>query len=180
MLEDNTFSLRVKSGKGVTAVWKTVMISLQMKKSLFIGMRSGFYYTPLIFGLVGMFGFYGFSGYLHAQTSESSSPQETEPFGQQVMISMESYAFTPSEILVKANEPVTLTLSNRSFLVPHNFLLDDPNGIRLVDEDISSGDTKAVTLTLTKVGSYSFYCDKQLLFFPTHREEGMEGRLTVR
>ena len=28
---------------------------------------------------------------------------------------------------------------------------------------------------MTKPGTYSFYCDKQLLFFPNHREEGMEG-----
>ena len=93
---------------------------------------------------------------------------------------MESYTFTPSEVVVKAGKPLTLTLSNQSFLVPHNFLLDDPSGIRLVDMDISSGDTKAVTLTLTESGIYPFYCDKQLLFFPTHREQGMEGRLIAR
>lgn len=180
MLEDNTFSLRVKSRKDVTLVWKTVMISFQMKGSFFIGIQSEFYYTRLILGLVVVIGYWSFSDGLHAQTSESSSSQVKEPFGQQVMIRMESYVFTPSEVVVKAGEPVTLTLSNQSFLVPHNFLLDDPSGIRLVDADISSGDTQAVTLTLTEPGIYPFYCDKQLLFFPTHREQGMEGRLIVR
>jgi plastocyanin len=102
------------------------------------------------------------------------------PFGQQVLISMESYSFTPFEVVVEAGKPVTLTLSNESFLVPHNFLLDDPSGIRLVDTDISSGDTQVVTLTLTEPGIYPFYCDKKLLFFPSHREQGMEGRLIVR
>ncbi len=180
MLEDNTFSLRVKSRKDVTLGWKTVMISFQMKGSFFIGVHSEFYYTRLILGLVVVIGFWSFSDGLHAQTSESSSPQVEEPFGQQVMISMESYVFTPSEVVVKAGESVTLTLSNQSFLVPHNFLLDDPSGIRLVDADISSGDTEALTLTLTEPGIYPFYCDKKLLFFPSHREQGMEGRLIVR
>ncbi len=180
MLEDNTFSLRVKSGKDVTLVWKTVMIFLLMKRSSIIDIFSVSHYTRLILSLVVVMGYWSFSDGLFAQTSESSLSPVDEPFGQQVMISMESYAFTPSEVVVKAGKPVTLTLSNQSFLVPHNFLLDDPSGIRLVDADISSGDTKAVTLTLTEPGIYHFYCDKQLLFFPTHREQGMEGRLIVR
>lgn len=180
MLEDNTFSLRVKSGKDVTLGWKVVMISLLMKSSFFIRVLSEFHYTRLVLSLVMVMGYWSFSEGLYAQTSESSLPSVEEPFGQQVMISMENYAFTPSEVVVKAGIPVTLTLSNQSFLVPHNFLLDDPSGIRLVDADISSGDTEAVTLTLTEPGIYPFYCDKQLLFFPTHREQGMEGRLMVR
>jgi plastocyanin len=93
---------------------------------------------------------------------------------------MESYKYSPSEVVVEVGKPVTLTLSNQSFLVPHNFLLDDPSGNRLVDADISSGDTQVVTLTLTEPGIYPFYCDKKLLFFPKHREEGMEGHLLVR
>ncbi|MDR4484229.1 MAG: cupredoxin domain-containing protein [Nitrospirales bacterium] len=145
-----------------------------------MGIHSESYYTQLMLGLVVVIGYWSFSYNLYAQISESSSPVVEEPFGQQVMISMESYVFTPSEVMVKMGKPLTLTLSNQSFLVPHNFLLDDPSGMRLVDVDISSGDTKAVTLTLTEPGIYPFYCDKQLLFFPTHREQGMEGRLIVR
>ncbi len=156
------------------------MISFRMNRSFFMGIHSEFYYTRLILSLVLVMGYWSLSDGLYAQTSESSLSLVEEPFGQQVMISMESYAFTPSEFVVKTGSPVTLTLSNQSFLVPHNFLLDDPSGIRRVDVDISSGDTKAVTLTLTEPGIYPFYCDKQLLFFPTHREQGMEGRLIVR
>jgi hypothetical protein len=29
-------------------------------------------------------------------------------------------------------------------------------------------------------GIYLFYCDKKLLFLPSHREKGMEGRLEGR
>ena len=180
MLEDNTFSLRVKREKDVTLIWKNVMIILLMRRSFILDIFSVNYYTRLLLGFVVVMGYGIFSDPLYAQSSPSSLPPVEEPFGQQVMIRMESYTFTPSEVVVKAGKPLTLTLSNQSFLVPHNFLLDDPSGIRLVDMDISSGDTKAVTLTLTESGIYPFYCDKQLLFFPTHREQGMEGRLIVR
>jgi plastocyanin len=152
-----------------------------MRKSFILDIFSVKHYTRLILSLVVVTGYWSFSDRPYAQSAESSLPPIVEePFGQQVMISMESYAFTPSEVVVKAGKPLTLTLSNQSFLVPHNFLLDDSSGTRLVDVDISSGDTKAVTLTLTEPGIYTFYCDKQLLFFPTHREQGMEGRLIVR
>jgi plastocyanin len=138
------------------------------------------YYTRLFMGLAVLVGQWGFPYGLYAQPADSSLPHMEAPFGQQVLISMESYSFTPFEVVVEAGKPVTLTLSNESFLVPHNFLLDDPSGIRLVDTDISSGDTQVVTLTLTEPGIYPFYCDKKLLFFPSHREQGMEGRLIVR
>jgi len=98
---------------------------------------------------------------------------------QEITIDMESYVFTPSEVTVANGKSLRLILRNQSFLVPHNFLLDDPDGIRILEADISSGETQAHTVTLTKPGIYLFYCDKQLLFFPTHREEGMEGRLIV-
>jgi len=145
-----------------------------------MGTLSVTHYTRLILGLAVAVGHWSFSDGLYAQTAESSLPAAQESVGQQVFINMESYAYTPSEVVVEAGKPVTLILSNQSFLVPHNFLLDDPSGLRLVDADISSGDTEVVTLTLTEPGIYPFYCDKQLLFFPTHREQGMEGRLIVR
>jgi len=131
-------------------------------------------------GLAVLVGQCDFSYGIYAQQAAPSLPHTEAPFGQEVTITMESYSFTPSEVVVEAGKPVTLTLSNESFLVPHNFLLDDPSGIRLVDADISSGDTRVVTLTLTEPGIYPFYCDKKLLFFPSHREQGMEGRLIVR
>ncbi len=98
---------------------------------------------------------------------------------QAIIIDMESYAFTPSEVKISSGKSVTLILRNQSFLVPHNFLLDDPQGKRILEVDISSGESQTHHLTLTDPGIYPFYCDKQLLFFPTHREEGMEGRFIV-
>ncbi len=94
-------------------------------------------------------------------------------------IVMESYEYSPSVVTVKVGIPFTLVLKNESFLVPHNFLLDDPQGNRVLERDVSSGESERVDLTLTQPGTYPFYCDKQLLFFPSHEEQGMKGRLVV-
>ena len=99
---------------------------------------------------------------------------------QHVVIVMESYQYTPSEILLDSGRTIRLTLKNESFLVPHNFLVDDPAGTRIIDLDVSSGDMQDVQFSPSVPGTYTFYCDKQLLFFPSHREQGMEGRFVVR
>ena len=89
-----------------------------------------------------------------------------------------SYFYRPNHLIVKVNVPVALTIRKESGIVPHNFVLKAPEaGIML---DISLEDEpQTVRFTPTKTGSYPFYCDKKLLFFPSHREEGMEGTLEV-
>jgi plastocyanin len=111
--------------------------------------------------------------------SQELLPQSEASNSREIVINMESYVFTPSEVTIDVGKPITLILNNQSFLVPHNFLIENPHGVRVLEADISSGETQTHTLTLTEPGIYPFYCDKQLLFFPTHREEGMEGRLIV-
>ena len=96
-----------------------------------------------------------------------------------ITIVMESYTFTPNTLTAEIGKPITLQLKNESFLVPHNFLLDSPSGIRLIEENVDSGEEATIQFTPTESGVYLFYCDKQLLFFPNHREEGMEGSITV-
>lgn len=111
--------------------------------------------------------------------SQELLPQSEASNSREIVINMESYVFTPSEVTIDVGKPITLILNNQSFLVPHNFLIENPHGVRVLEADISSGESQTHTLTLTEPGIYTFYCDKQLLFFPTHREEGMEGRLIV-
>jgi plastocyanin len=111
--------------------------------------------------------------------SQELFPQNEVSNSSEIVIDMESYVFTPSEVTIEAGKPITLILNNRSFLVPHNFLMENPHGVRVLEADISSGESQTHTLTLTEPGIYPFYCDKQLFFFPTHREKGMEGRLVV-
>ena len=135
------------------------------------------YYTPLVFLLaLPLIFFYKTSPGVCQEPLSQSEGLHSQEF----VIDMESYVFSPSEIIVNVGQLVTLKLQNQSFLVPHNFLLDDPHGVRVLEVDISSGEHQTHMLTLTEPGIYPFYCDKQLLFFPTHREEGMEGRLIVR
>ena len=99
---------------------------------------------------------------------------------QRATIIMESYTFTPNKFVVERGKPVELILRNESFLIPHNFLLDAPSGDRLVEVSVSAGESATVQFTLAEPGEYPFYCDEEFLFFPNHREEGMEGRITVR
>jgi plastocyanin len=93
---------------------------------------------------------------------------------------MESHQYTPDEISLNVGQAVTLVLQNDSFLVPHNFLLDDPDGNRIVEVDVPSGKQVTVEFKPAIAGIYPFYCDKKLLFFPSHRDQGMEGRMVVR
>mgnify|MGYP000613269341 CR=1 FL=1 len=134
------------------------------------------YYTQFFVGLVFLI---IFEKAMSTATAEELLSQSEVTNAGSIVISMESYVFSPSEMTVNVGRPITLLLDNQSFLVPHNFLLDDPSGVRILEADIPSGESQTHVLTLAEPGIYSFYCDKQLLFFPTHREEGMEGRLIV-
>ena len=120
----------------------------------------------------------GYVSEVHAQPEESGNVSGDKPKSE-IEIVMESYEYSPSEVMVKVGIPFTLVLKNESFLVPHNFILDDPEGNRVLERDVSSGESQSVTLTLTQSGTYRFYCDKQLLFFPSHEEQGMTGHLVV-
>lgn len=118
----------------------------------------------------------------------AASGNDSEPFVlplatdgvQRTIVVLESYAFRPSYIIAKVGVPIQLILQNESFLVPHNFVLDDPlSGIHL-ERNVEAGEEAIVELTLAQAGIYHFYCDKQLLFFRSHREKGMEGTIEVR
>lgn len=135
------------------------------------------HYTRFVMGMVlSMILWWG----VHVVIAQELLLQSAMSTPQEIAIDMESYAFMPSEITIDAGQAMTLTLHNQSFLVPHNFLLDDPHGARVLEADISSGESQSFSMTLTEPGVYPFYCEKQLFFFPSHREEGMEGRLIVR
>ena len=74
----------------------------------------------------------------------------------------------------------SFSLKTQSFLTPHNFVLDYPDADLQHDVSVDAGDSVTIRFSVQTPGTYTFYCDKQLLFFPSHREEGMEGRLEVR
>ena len=99
---------------------------------------------------------------------------------QRIKIVLGSYFYSPNEIIIQANEPVIIELENESFWTPHNFVIGDPKMKMHHEINVSPGDTVNLQLLLVSPGRYTFYCNNQLLFFPSHREEGMEGVLEVR
>ena len=99
---------------------------------------------------------------------------------QRATIILDSYSYTPNHLIVQTGKPVELTLTRATLITPHNFLLKEPDAGINIEEDVGHGEPTKVRFTPTKPGIYTFYCDRKLLFFKSHREEGMEGRLEVR
>jgi plastocyanin domain-containing protein len=98
---------------------------------------------------------------------------------QEVEITGDSYYFSPDHIIVKVNIPVEFKIKKNSVgIVPHNIIVDAPEAGIFISESIKI-EPRVLRFTPAKIGKYSFYCDKRLLFFKSHREKGMEGMLEV-
>ncbi len=118
---------------------------------------------------------------LHVPSAEATEIYRAMPGKdgvQRVQVLGGGYFFRPGHIIVKVNVPVELTLSREVGIVPHNLAIQAPAANVVIDEDLEVT-PKTVTFTPTLPGRYAFYCDKQLLFLPSHREKGMEGILEV-
>jgi plastocyanin len=99
---------------------------------------------------------------------------------QRATITLDSYSYTPGHLIVQSGKPVELTLIRATLLVPHNFLLKEPDAGIVIEEDVGHSEPTKVKFTPTRPGTYPYYCDRKLPFRPSHREQGMEGRLEVR
>lgn len=99
---------------------------------------------------------------------------------QRATITLDSYSYTPSHLIVQAGKPVELTLTSVTTIVPHNFILKDAALGLNVEKDVSAGKTDKVTFTPTQAGTVTFYCNRRLWPMPSHRDKGMEGKLEVR
>lgn len=96
---------------------------------------------------------------------------------QRVTIVGGSYFFHPERITARANQPLEITLSIESGVIPHRFVLDGPDGKHMADVPLGTN-AQVIHLTL-KTGNYIFYCPNRLLWFKSHRERGMAGVLQV-
>ena len=118
-----------------------------------------------------------------AEESRGSQPTIVS-FGedgvQRVTIVLDSYSYSPDHIIVQAGKPVELILTSITTITPHNFVLKDGASELSVERDVSAGKTLTVQFTPMQRGMFAFYCDKKLLFFASHREKRMEGKLEVR
>jgi len=89
-----------------------------------------------------------------------------------------SYYFDPNVIVVKVNIPVELRVRKESGITPHNMVLKAPEAG--IDFSVSLSTTpKSVTFTPKKTGKYPFECTHKLLFFKSHKDQGMHGILEV-
>ena len=96
-------------------------------------------------------------------TSTKSAPAA----GEVLSVEGTEFSFTPSALKASAGQ-TTIRFTNRG-AVEHDFLIDAFN-VRLAAKP---GKTAEVTVTLTP-GTFTAYCS-----IPGHRQNGMEGTLTV-
>ena len=125
------------------------------------------------------------AGVLFVRALGAADPFAVEvPLGadgvQRATVEADSYSFTPSHLIVRAGQPVELTVKSLTTFVPHNVVIDDPRSGLTIREEVPAGESITVKFTPAVPGSFALYCDKKLLFFKSHREKGMEGILEVR
>lgn len=97
---------------------------------------------------------------------------------QRIAIVGGSYFFRPARIVARASVPLEIQLSVERGVIPHRLVLEDPAGQPRVDVALDT-EPRIVRLTLT-AGDYPFYCPNRLLWFPSHRDQGMTGVLEIR
>ena len=114
-----------------------------------------------------------------ASESGTIVPADTDGV-QRVTMVLDSYSYSPDHIIVQAGRPVELLLTSVTTITPHNFILKDEEAGLSLDRDVGAGKNSVLRFTPMQKGTFSFYCDKKLLFFASHREKGMEGKLEVR
>lgn len=98
---------------------------------------------------------------------------------QTVEVKLDSYTIKPDRIVVKANQPVTLKVTNDATFIPHNLVIKAPAAGTDIRIDLSAGKSAKVSFTPTRPGSYEMFCDKTPPIGKTHREKGMHGVLIV-
>lgn len=114
-----------------------------------------------------------------AQSEKEVYVAKVDPDGvQRVRVVGGSYFFKPNRIIVKANVPVELSVSLEPGIAPHTLVIKAPEAGIAVDEELST-ETKKTAFTPTAAGKYAYYCKNKLLFFASHREQGMEAILEV-
>lgn len=114
-----------------------------------------------------------------AQEPKEAYVAKIDPDGvQRVRIGGGGYFFKPNHIIVKVNVPVELIVSREAGIVPHNIVIKAPEAGIMVEEELDP-EAKKIPFTATAVGKYPLYCSNKLLFFASHREQGMEGTLEV-
>jgi plastocyanin len=88
-----------------------------------------------------------------------------------VKIGESEFKLTPADVSVKPGE-VTFEATNDG-ATTHNLEVEGP-GEEQTTEDIAPGESASITVDMSKPGTYEMYCA-----IDSHREQGMEGEITV-
>ena len=96
-----------------------------------------------------------------------------------IEVTLGDYRYMPDNIQLIVDQPVVLHLVNVDSFTPHNFTLEDASDGLDINVDIPAGDSVDVHLMPLVAGDHTFYCRNKLWFMDSHREKGMEGKLTV-
>jgi uncharacterized cupredoxin-like copper-binding protein len=107
-------------------------------------------------------------------TASTDPPAAAAPAGaQQITLSVgNTMSFDPSNVTVRAGEPIQLTLQNKGQM-PHDFTLGD--GVtQPVKITAMGGQSASARFTIDKPGIYSFECS-----MPGHAFAGMRGTITA-
>ena len=107
--------------------------------------------------------------------TDAAVPASAAPGGaQEVTLTLgDSLRFAPQSVVVRAGQPVEVTLRNGGS-IPHDFALTD--GVSSpVKVEAQVGQTAHGTFTIDTPGTYTFICT-----VPGHAAAGMRGTITVR
>src|SRR5678809_603216 len=99
---------------------------------------------------------------------------------QHATIIMDSYSYSPNDLTVHAWKPVEFMFRNTATFTLHTFVVDALAAVFYLRAEVNAGETQTVRFTPLQSGNVTFYCDKKLLFFKSHRERGQEGHLEIR
>jgi plastocyanin len=110
-----------------------------------------------------------------AETTSSTTASTTTGGGATVKFEADpsgALAFTHTDVSAPAGND-TIEFDNPSS-VGHDVVIEDSDGTEVAHTDVITGTTTTTTADL-KPGSYTFFCSVD-----GHRDEGMEGTLTVK
>jgi plastocyanin len=113
------------------------------------------------------------------QQTPITSPEPTTPSGTSsasvtqangvITVKGMNYSFDVAEIRTKVNQKVTVDFVNTEGT--HDFIIDE---FKVNTGRVKEGESKTVTFTPTKKGTYEYYCS-----VGNHRVMGMKGKLIV-
>ena len=88
----------------------------------------------------------------------------------------ESFAFSPSRLIIPAEKRFVLRVQNEATLIPHSFVLEKEGAGIIVHQELEKGGETRIRIPPLSAGIYNFYCDKSYMGI-SHRKEGMEGTI---